>query len=280
MKDTDSAKVRRSVIAGTWYPGSSSVLADTIDQFLREADTEPIVGELHGLISPHAGYSYSGRVAAHAYKQLMGRTYSTVAVISPVHQPYGGQYLATSSDYYETPLGLVKVDRERLDEVDREIQLRYLDWDEEHSLEIQLPFLQHLLSDFSLVPIMMGEQSLSSCRELSAALVRVLKGRDALLVASSDLAHLNNYQEVIAHDQFVRKYVEDFDPEGLSDSLMRREAQACGGGPIVTVMLTAKARGADRSKILNYMNSGDVTGIKTPGQYTVGYMAAALYKAA
>lgn len=279
MKDADSDRVRRSVIAGTWYPGSSSALADTIDQFLGEVDAEPIVGELHGLISPHAGYSYSGRVAAHAYKQLEGRSYPTVAVVSPVHQPYGGQYLATSSDYYQTPLGLVKVARETLDEVGREIQLRYLDWDEEHSLEIQLPFLQHLLGDFSLVPIMMGEQSLASCRQLSSALVKVLKGRGALLVASSDLAHLNDYQEVIAHDQAVQNYVDEFNPEGLADSLLRGEAQACGGGPIVTVMLTAKARGADRSKILNYMNSGDVTGIKTPGQYTVGYLAGALYKA-
>ncbi|HEM62332.1 MAG TPA: AmmeMemoRadiSam system protein B [Chloroflexi bacterium] len=278
MTSAVSNRIRRSVVAGTWYPGSPSALADAIDQFLAEVDEEPIAGELHGLISPHAGYSYSGRVAAHSYKQLEGRSYPTVVVVSPVHQPYGGQYLATSNDYYETPLGLVEVDRDTLDAVGREVQFSYLDWDEEHSLEIQLPFLQHLLGDFSLVPIMMGEQSLGSCRELSAALVKVLEGQEALLVASSDLAHLHDYREVIAHDQQVQKYVEEFDPEGLAASLVKGEAQACGGGPIITVMLTAKARGADRATVLSYMNSGDVTGIRTPGQYTVGYLAAALYK--
>lgn len=278
MTSAVSNRVRRSVVAGTWYPGSSSGLVDTLERFLAEVEEEPLVGELHGLISPHAGYSYSGRIAAHAYKQLEGRFYPIVVVVSPVHQPYGGQYLVTSNDYYRTPLGLVEVARSTLDAVGSEVQLRYLDRDEEHSLEIQLPFLQHMLGDFSLVPIMMGEQSLASCRQLSAALAKVLEGKQALLVASSDLAHLHDYQEVIAHDREVQKYVKAFEPDGLAASLAQGEAQACGGGPIVTVMLAAGARGADAARILKYMNSGDVTGIKTSGQYTVGYLAAALYK--
>ncbi len=280
MKDPDSKDIRRSVIAGTWYPGSASDLANTIDQFLGEVDVQPLDGELHALISPHAGYSYSAGVAAYAYKQLEGKAYPIVVVVSPLHQPYGGQFLATSRGYYQTPLGLVEIDREMLSQLARDINLTYLDQDGEHSLEIQLPFLQHMLGEFSLMPVMMGEQSMAACRQLSAALVKALEGRHALLVASSDLAHLHDYREVVTHDRVVQKYVQDFDPEGLAESLAKNEAQACGGGPIVTVMLAARERGADTAAVLKYMNSGDVTGIKTPGQYTVGYLAGAVYKAA
>lgn len=280
MKDPDSKDIRRSVIAGTWYPGSASALADTIDQFLDNVDLQPLDGELHALISPHAGYSYSAGVAACAYKQLEGKAYPIVVVVSPLHQYYGGQFLATSRGYYQTPLGLVEVDRGMLSQLARDINLTYLNQDGEHSLEIQLPFLQHMLGEFSLVPVMMGEQSVAACRQLSAALVKALEGQHALLVASSDLAHLHDYREVVTHDRVVQKYVQDFDPEGLAESLAKNEAQACGGGPIVTVMLAARERGADTAAVLKYMNSGDVTGIKTPGQYTVGYLAGAVYKAA
>jgi AmmeMemoRadiSam system protein B len=280
MKSVDPKNVRKSVIAGTWYPGSASALANTIDGFLAAVDVPPIQGELKGLVSPHAGYSYSGGVAAHAYKQLEAREYPTVVVVSPVHQPYSGRYLATRKSYYETPFGLVPVDTELLGQLGKEIGLTLLDQDGEHSLEIQLPFLQHMLGEFALLPVMMGDQSLSACQQLSAALVKVLAGKDALLVASSDLAHLHDYQQVVEHDRVVQKFVNDFDPEGLAQSLAREEAQACGGGPIVTVMLAARERGADRAEVLKYMNSGDVTGIRTPGQYTVGYLAGALYKAA
>jgi AmmeMemoRadiSam system protein B len=280
MNSVDPKDVRDSVIAGTWYPGSASALASTIDGFLAAVDVPPVQGELKGLISPHAGYSYSGGVAAHAYKQLEARTYPTVAVISPVHQYYGGRYLATSKGYYETPFGLVPVDEELLGRLGQEVGLTLLERDGEHSLEIQLPFLQHMLGEFSLVPVMMGEQSLAACRQLSAALIKVLEGKEALFVASSDLAHLNSYQEVVEHDRVVQKFVSDFDPDGLAQSLAREEAQACGGGPIITVMLVARERGADSAKVLKYMNSGDVTGIRATGQYTVGYLAGAFYKAA
>jgi AmmeMemoRadiSam system protein B len=280
MKSVDPKNVRNSVIAGSWYPGSASALADTIDGFLAAVDAPPVQGELKGLVSPHAGYSYSGGVAAFAYKQLEARTYETVVVISPVHQYYAGRYLASRKSYYETPFGLVPVDTELLGQLGREVGLTLLDQDGEHSLEIQLPFLQHMLGEFALLPLMVGDQSLAACRQLSAALTKVLSGKQALLVASSDLAHLHSYQEVVEHDRFVQKFVNDFDPEGLAQSLARNEAQACGGGPIVTVMLTARDRGADRAEVLKYMNSGDVTGIRTPGQYTVGYLAGVLYKAA
>ncbi len=280
MNNVNSRDIRKSVIAGTWYPGSASSLADIIDGFLAAVDVPPVNGELMGLVSPHAGYAYSGGIAAYAYRQLEAKAYPTVVIVSPVHQYYGGRYLTTGKRYYETPFGLVEVDEELLGELDRELGMSFLEQDGEHSLEIQLPFLQRTLGEFTLVPVMMGDQSPTACRQLSEALTKVLAGKKALLAASSDLAHLHDYQEVLEHDRFVQKFVNDFDPEGLLESLARNEAQACGGGPIATVMLTARERGADTAQVLKYMNSGDVTGIRTPGQYTVGYLAGAVYKAA
>ncbi len=280
MKDVDPKDIRRSVIAGSWYPGSASALASTIDGFLAAVDEGPIEGELKGLISPHAGYSYSGGVAAYAYQQLEGRTYPTVVIVSPVHQYYRGRYLVTAQQYYETPLGLVQVDADLVGKLGAEVELTFVEQDAEHSLEIQLPFLQRMLGEFTLLPVMMGDQELRVCRELSSAVTKVLGEEDALLVASSDLAHLHDYKEVVAHDRYVQKFVNDFDPEGLASSLAKNEAQACGGGPIVAVMLAAKDRGADRATVLKHMNSGDVTGMRTPGQYTVGYLAGVIYKAA
>jgi len=280
MNNVDSRDIRKSVIAGTWYPGSASSLADTIDGFMAAVDVPPVNGELKGLVSPHAGYSYSGGVAAYAYRQLQARTYPTVVIVSPVHQHYGGRYLTTGKRYYETPFGLVEVDEDLLGQLDSELGVSLLDQDGEHSLEIQLPFLQHTLGEFTLVPVMMGDQSPTACDQLSSALVEVLAGKEALLVASSDLAHLHDYQQVLEHDLIVQKFVNNFDPQGLLQSLAKNEAQACGGGPIATVMLAARERGADTAEVLKYMNSGDVTGIRTPGQYTVGYLAGAMYKAA
>ena len=280
MNNVDSRDIRKSVIAGTWYPGSASSLADTIDGFMAAVDVPPVNGELKGLVSPHAGYSYSGGVAAYAYRQLEAKAYPTVVIVSPVHQHYGGRYLTTGKRYYETPFGLVEVDEDLLGQLDSELGVSLLDQDGEHSLEIQLPFLQHTLGEFTLVPVMMGDQSPTACDQLSSALVEVLAGKEALLVASSDLAHLHDYQQVLEHDLIVQKFVNNFDPQGLLQSLAKNEAQACGGGPIATVMLAARERGADTSEVLKYMNSGDVTGIRTPGQYTVGYLAGAMYKAA
>jgi AmmeMemoRadiSam system protein B len=139
MNSVNPTDIRKSVIAGTWYPGSASSLAETIDGFLAAVDVPPVSGELMGLVSPHAGYAYSGGIAAYAYRQLEAKTYPTVVIVSPVHQYYGGRYLTTSKRYYETPLGLVEVDEELLGELDRELGMRFLEQDGEHSLESLRP---------------------------------------------------------------------------------------------------------------------------------------------
>jgi AmmeMemoRadiSam system protein B len=288
MDKIDPKNVRRSVIAGSWYPGTEGQLRKTVQGYLDNVEKEELEGELIGLISPHAGYIYSGQVAAYAYKQLDGASlrqpfdraqdtaYDAVAVISPVHRMFVDRFAATSAAAYETPLGLVEVDAELVEAIDKEIGLARVPQDNEHSLEIQLPFLQVVLGEFKLLPIMMGDQELSSCQKLGTALAKVLKGKNVLLVASTDLSHFHNYDAAVRLDEVVLERVRAYDPEGLVKDLERRKCEACGGGPVIAVMLAAQELGANKAKVLKYMNSGDVTGDHSQ---VVGYMAAALYRA-
>jgi hypothetical protein len=285
MRKAKVGDIRRSVIAGSWYPGQPDVLRRTLEGYLADAEKVELEGELKVLISPHAGYAYSGPTAAYAYKQLEdGPAFDTVAVLSPVHQAYLGRFAVTKANYYETPLGLVEVDAELVEALGKEVTLNHVGFDGEHSLEIQLPFLQHILGTFTLLPVMLGEsltsgRGLAACRELSAALAKLLRDREALIVASSDLSHLYNYNDVVRHDRVMIELVERFDVEGLARALMEGRCHACGGAPVVAALLTAQALGANRAKVLHYTNSGDVTGDRRPGSYTVGYMAAAIYQA-
>jgi AmmeMemoRadiSam system protein B len=285
MRETKAGDIRQSVIAGTWYPGQPDVLRRTLKGYLADAEKVELEGELKALISPHAGYAYSGPTAAYAYKQLEdGPTFDTVAVLSPLHQAYLGRFAVTNAGYYETPLGLVEVDAELVEALDKEVSLNRVGFDGEHSLEIQLPFLQQVLGTFALLPVMLGEpltnnRALATCRELSAALAKLLRDRKALIVASTDLAHLYDYNDVERHDRVITELVERFDIEGLARALIEGRGQACGGAPVVAALLTAQALGANRAKVLHHTNSGDVTGNRRPGSYTVGYMAAAVYQA-
>jgi len=275
MERINPRDIRRSVIAGSWYPGTKAELARTVDGFLANAKKEELGGELMGLIAPHAGYVYSGQVAAYAYKQLEGLDFPIVAIVSPVHRMFVGRYAVTAKRYYETPLGLVEVDGELVDALDEAVGLNRVERDDEHSLEIQLPFLQRVLGRFKLLPVMMGDQSLPACRALGEALAGVLRGKRALLVASTDLSHFHPYDTAVRLDRVVLDHIEKFDPEGLALDLERGRCEACGGGPVIAVMLAAKALGANRARVLKYANSGDVTGDRWQ---VVGYVAGAIYK--
>jgi AmmeMemoRadiSam system protein B len=293
MREVKAGGIRQSIIAGNWYPGQPDVLRRTLEGYLADAEKVELGGELKALVSPHAGYPYSGLTAAYAYKQLEDGpstssghrlAFDAVAILSPLHQAYLGRFAVTKAGYYETPLGLVQVDAELVEALGKEVTLNRVGFDGEHSLEIQLPFLQQVLGTFTLLPVMLGEpltsdRSLAACRELSAALAKLLRDRKALIVASTDLAHLYDYNDVVRHDSVVIELVERFDIEGLARALIEGRGQACGGAPVVTALLTAQALGANRAKVLHHTNSGDVTGNRRPGSYTVGYMAAAVYQA-
>ena len=271
-------QVRKSIIAGTWYPGQPEALQRTINDFLSNVEPQPIEGELMGLIAPHAGYSYSGQTAAYAYHQLEGVSYGVVAIVSPVHRMPLGRFAITSAAAYETPLGLVKLDGELVGALEEKVRINRVDHDGEHSLEIQLPFLQVALGDFCLLPVMIGESSLEAGEELGLALAEVLKEKKALMVASTDLHHIENYDEVVRRDKAVVDAIASFDMVRIKEALSPWDCSVCGRIPVYAMLTAARALGANKVRILHHTNSGDVTGFRAPGQYTVGYLAAAVYR--
>ncbi len=282
MTASKSQTTRHSVIAGSWYPGSEKGLVQTVDGYLANVDQPLVRGDLLGLISPHAGYVYSGQTAAFAYHQLQGQQVDIVVLLGPSHRAWVGDCAASTEDAYQTPLGLVPLDQAFIADLAERVPLRRVQGDAEHSLEIQLPFLQRQVGHFSLVPIMMSADDPAAAGRLAAALVELVrqrstKGKRTLLVASSDLHHIENYGEVVRRDRQVLDALDAYDLDHLETVLMSRDCSVCGRVPILTALHAARTLGADSVDILHYTNSGEVTGRRTPGQYTVGYAAAAIY---
>jgi MEMO1 family protein len=271
--------IRKSIIAGSWYPGRPESLRAQIQGFLKAVpESAPPAGELVALISPHAGYLYSGGVAAHAYKLLANQPFKQVVIVAPSHRhAFRGASLDQKTGY-ETPLGVVPVDQALSRELMEQSKIfRYVPEGhaQEHALEIQLPFLQETLKGFSLTAIIQGSQDEETSEELARALAQVLKGKKVLLLASSDLSHFHTYDQAKNLDQKVLDRVAAFDEKGLMQDLKGDRVEACGGGAMVTVMKTARLLGATEAKVLHYANSGDVTGDRSG---VVGYLAAAFFR--
>jgi AmmeMemoRadiSam system protein B len=271
-------QIRRPVVAGQFYTEDPECLAAEIDGFLERATQEPLPGEVLALIAPHAGYMFSGQVAGYAYRQVRQKSFSSAVVVAPSHRTAFAGASVYHQGGYQTPLGLVPVNAplastimSRWDRLNYYPQAHAL----EHSLEVQLPFLQRALGQFQLVPVIMGDQDLSTCQMLAGALASALKGENVLLVASSDLSHYHSYDQAVELDKVILEAVKAFDAEKLHRALWDGKGEACGGGPMVTVMLAARMLGADRADVLRYANSGDVTGDRG---HVVGYMAAAIYR--
>ena len=270
-------KTRESVIAGSWYPDHPETLKKQIGKYLDQAQISPLGGSLVGLIAPHAGYVYSGGIAAYAYKTLLQQRFDRVLVLAPSHRAHFQGASVYRLGGYGTPLGIVPLDHELIESLFQQSSLfHYVPRAEaqEHSLEIQLPFLQVVLGSFRLTPILMGDQSFQSCRDLAETIVHACTDKKVLLIASSDLSHFHPYQDAKRLDQVVLDRVAAFDPAGLSKDLEHGVCEACGGGPMITMMLAAQKLGANKAKVLQYANSGDVTG-DTRG--VVGYMAAVFF---
>ena len=188
--------VRPSPIAGQWYPGNAKSLGSTVDAYIQAAGLPEIFGEVVAIITPHAGHVYSGGVAGYAFAALSGLSPDIVAVVSPMHQSYPEGLLTSGHDAYQTPLGMVPIDKASLKALDKTLEselgfgLKPVRYDREHSLEIELPFLQRALDKpFSLLPVMVRDQSIRVTQTLGKSLAVVLKDRRVLLVASTDLSH-------------------------------------------------------------------------------------------
>ncbi|MBN2516668.1 MAG: AmmeMemoRadiSam system protein B [Deltaproteobacteria bacterium] len=273
-----SKETRTSIIAGAWYAGSPAVLKSDIEEFMANVPSDPVDGPIVAIVSPHAGYVYSGQVAAYAYKQIQGRTFDTVIIIGPSHRSYFHGASVYNKGGYKTPLGIVPVNIELANTIIALSHAIYHNPDahsQEHSVEIQLPFLQVILGDFNFVPIVMGSQDRQTCEEVVQAIFTAIQGKNVMIVASTDLSHFHGYDQAVSMDSIVLKHVEKMESEQLLQDLGNGTCEACGGGPMAAAIMLAKKLGADSSKVLKYANSGDVTGDR---RGVVGYMSAVFYK--
>jgi AmmeMemoRadiSam system protein B len=271
---------RRAAVAGSWYPASAAALAAAVDGYIAAADAAddgpPRLANLAAIIAPHAGLMYSGPVAAHAYRQLRHRIVDVAVLVGPSHFfGFDGVSIHRTGGF-DTPLGVAEIDDEcasaiaAASSIVRDHPAAHM---REHSLEMQLPFLKRLAPRATIVPLVMGRQDADTARELGDALGAALQGRNALLVASTDLSHYHDARTAARLDAVVIDCVSRLDAEGLQRALDARPEHACGGGPTVAVIRAARRLGACDGVILKYADSGDVSGDKSA---VVGYLAAAL----
>jgi AmmeMemoRadiSam system protein B len=274
--------IRPSPIAGTWYSGDAETLRRQIGEYIHQADLPKLEGEVVAVVAPHAGYAYSGPTAGYAFRSVLGNTYDLVAVISPIHRYHAGTLLTSAHQAYQTPLGLVPIDQEALQALNQILEanigetLTPISNDSEHSLEIELPFLQYALEgDFKLLPVMVSTGELATVQELGKGLTEVLRSRNALLVASTDLSHFHAEKAANELDQEMLKHIAALSPEGMVKAQQTGKGEACGIMAVIAVMEAAQALGATSAQVLHHSTSG-----QTSGDYhqVVGYGAAAFLK--
>jgi MEMO1 family protein len=284
MPESDTL-VRPSAIAGRWYPGNPANLRGDIERYFEAAPPRASAGHIYGLVAPHAGYSYSGPTAGRAFAQVRGADYTRVVLLGPLHRPVWGSrispFMIPRETAYRTPLGDVAVDRGFLKALGEKVSLGEVAGDEEHALEIELPFLQVALGPFTFAPIMLTDHiseggATERSRQLAEVLASLVDDR-TLLVASTDLSHMEDYDAVVRTDTRLVGLVAAFEVEGVETALAGETVQACGASGLATVLRACRALGAQGAEVLQYTTSGDVTGDRRPGVYTVGYMAAVIH---
>ena len=274
--------VRPATHAGTWYPGTRGALAREVDEYLAAARPAAQGGlDVRAIVAPHAGIMFSGPVAAHAYNAAAAGPYDVVVLVGPSHFAGFDGVAVHPPGSFETPLGISTIDAagvEALAEADV-VTINPGPHLREHSLEMQLPFLQRVLPGVPIVPMLMGFQRRATIVDLAAALASAFGTRKVLLVASTDLSHYFDAQTAASLDGRVQAKIAAFDPEGLLELCEeyppeeRGRYVACGAGPAIAVMMAARQLGATRADVLDYAHSGHVSGDNAG---VVGYVAAAI----
>jgi AmmeMemoRadiSam system protein B len=273
-------EIRPSPIAGTWYSANSGVLAGQIDTFLSQAKPPKIPGKVFGLLAPHAGHRYSGTTAGVAYRAVQGKPYELVIILSPSHAYYPAELLSSAHRYYSTPLGKIPIHQEALALLQRGLKnaggdIDLVAEDEEHSIEIQLPFLQRALKgEFSILPIMLRSQSAETVHQLAQALSPIIKKYKSLVISSSDLSHFYPLDIANSLDSEMLKMVEDCSPEGVLAAEKNGSGFACGAGAIAVALTLAREAGATCVKVVHHSTSAEVTGDTSS---VVGYGAVVIY---
>ena len=268
--------IRTPQVAGLFYPADREQLQNDIVYFLESTKSDKEYKNIFGIVAPHAGYTYSGKTAAHVYNLLRGNSYKRVVIISPSHNEYFPGSSVFNGGGYQTPIGIIEIDDDfaiKLVENSKTIFRGDEGHRGEHALEVQLPFLQTVLKDFKMVPVVMGDQGKIFVDELAEKLAGLVDD-DTLIVASSDMSHFQSKLEADELDSVVEKRINSFDYESLQSDLDKKKTEACGGGPIVTMMKVASLRNKNHSLVIHRSDSGDVTG---DTKEVVGYLSAIVY---
>lgn len=251
---------REAVVAGQFYPGSEEALEKQIKGFIdEEAERE----EVRGVVSPHAGYIYSGKVAGAVYSRIV--PVETFILLGPNHTGRGSPFSIMTDGTWKTPLGSVEIDSDMAKGILSESQ--NLEDDEkahsyEHSLEVQLPFLQYLKRDFCFVPIILSPAALSIYREIGEAIARVIKTKKTktIVIASSDMTHYESQKSAEEKDKEAIKAILELDEGKLLEKVKGLNISMCGYAPVATTLVACKELGAEKAELIQYMTSGDTSG--------------------
>jgi AmmeMemoRadiSam system protein B/AmmeMemoRadiSam system protein A len=271
--------VKEPSVAGAFYPAEKQTLSKWVDDFLARAEENNVEGRLIALIAPHAGYRYSGAVAGYTYKHLQNKDIKTVILIGPSHYASfrGASVYAKGS--WKTPLGKVKIDSDIAGSlINKTADVTFFPdaFEKEHSLEVQVPFIQRLSKRIKIVPILIGTPTRESFHFLTSRLVEIMKNnRKTIIIASTDFSHYHDYDTAVSMDMTTIDAIERMSIEDIQKYIMSRKGEMCGSNPVIFTMAVARNLGATNSVLFKYANSGDVTGDNTR---VVGYAAMGLYE--
>ncbi len=265
--------IREPAVAGTFYEGTNQALRQQIkDCYTHSLGpgnipklTSKREGKILGLVSPHAGYVYSGPVAARGfYEAVTEELPEVVVILGPNHRGFGASVAMEEKDIWKTPLGETRIDKELAEKVvglSPLIQFDEKAHQREHSLEVQLPFLQYSYGEsFKLVPICMMEQDEATSRQVGEVLSEVLKGKNSLIIASTDFTHYQPKKIAESQDKKALEAILSLDPKSLNKAVSRYRISMCGSGPVMAMLVATSLLGAKKARLLKYATSGDITG--------------------
>lgn len=255
-------KIRKPGFAGSYYSQQKGILEREVAVLLESAKSVSVAGKIFGMVVPSHKQLVSGGVAARAYRQLLEEDIDDVVIVSPSHHTYFEEISIYDGDAYQTPLGEVDLEKDIIAELiaaHTNIISSSLGHEaDEHGIEAQLPFLQQILYDFKLVPIVMGNQDSTNIAILTTALTNVLKGKNIALIASSNLSTSHSYEQASLIDKVTLNHIEKYDIKSLISDFHDEKIELSGGGALAVVMGVCKNLGATKSKVLLYRNSGDM----------------------
>ena len=270
---------KKADLAGKWYSSSESTLSSVLDSYLESAKPKPVGGKIRAIIVPHAGLMYSGPVAAYAYRAVQEEKYGTVIILGFCHRKSFDGISVYKEGYFETPLGPLAIDSSLASDIisrNKKIIFRPDAFENENSIELELPFIKKVLPDSKIVPVAFGSSDFDYCNILADILADVLgKREDVLLVVSTDMSHYRTYDDARRIDLQSVELLRDFKAREIHEKSVIGEQLFCGYMPVATALLACKKIGAGKISILQYANSGDVTGDR---QRVVGYLSAAIYQ--